>query len=293
MTTYQPPQRCPACGAAPRPSYRLRNGARLLRCPRCLMGWWEWPPLDPASFYDRDYFQCDAVVRGYSDYASLEAALRRTGRGRLRRISALVQPAVGTTGATPRLLDLGCGTGVFVEEAGRADWDARGVEVSEYAAACARARGLDVTCAALENLSLPPTTLDCLTLWDVLEHLRDPVGALTRAARAVRPGGVVALSTGDITSLCARLSGPRWHLFNLPEHLFFFSPHALRRLLNRAGCRVRRITREINWVPLHYVIERLQKPSGRPHRRLLATGVLSQLVPATLCDVLGVYAVRN
>jgi hypothetical protein len=108
----------------------------------------------------------------------------------------------------------------------------------------------------------------------------------------VRPGGVVALSTGDITSLCARLSGPRWHLFNLPEHLFFFSPPALWRLLRRAGCQVRRITREVQWVPLAYVLERLRKPlrnSPPAKRRRRAP---SWVVPATLFDILGVYAIR-
>jgi SAM-dependent methyltransferase len=292
MTMYVPPRRCPACGTPPRPSFRLHNGAQLLRCPRCLLGWWNWPAPDPGSFYDRDYFQSDEVAKGYDDYRSLEPALGRTSRARLRRIGGLLSPDARAAASRPRLLDLGCAAGYFLDEARRANWEVRGVEVSDYAAACARARGLEVTCAPLEELSLPAAAFDCVTLWDVLEHVRDPADVLTAAARAVRPGGVVALSTGDITSLCARLSGPRWHLFNLPEHLFFFSPPALRRLLRRAGCQVRRITREVQWVPLAYVLERLRKPlrnSPPAKRRRRAP---SWVVPATLFDILGVYAIR-
>jgi len=292
MTPAVPPSCCPACGAVPRPSFQLGNGAWLLRCPRCLLGWWEWPAFDPASFYDRDYFQSAAVSRGYNDYAALEAAVRRTARGRLRRIAALLRRRARADGRRPCLLDLGCGTGHFLDEARRTRWEVSGVEVSAYAAAEARGRGLDVTCAQLEEVSLPGGEFDCVTLWDVLEHTRDPAGVLAAAASAVRPGGVVALSTGDITSLCARLSGPRWHLFNVPEHLFFFSPRSLRLLLEQAGCRVGRTTREVNWVPLWYVIERLRKPGRQVRREGRAPGGSSWTLPVTLFDVLGVYAVR-
>lgn len=281
------PRRCPACDAAPRPGLRLRGGQELLQCPACRLAWWAWEAFDPAAFYDRDYFQSAASSKGYSDYAALEPGVRRTARARLRRISRLL-------GHRPvrALLDLGCGTGVFLDEARRAGFEVSGVEVSPYGAAVAAERGLSVRRAALNDVELEPSSCDAVTLWDVIEHVPDPAETIARAAGALRPGGVLALSTGDVTSLCARLSGRRWHLFTLPEHLYFFSPASLCMLLQRAGLRVRRITREVNWAPLGYAVERLSKSLVGRHVRL-PMGPLARLVlPATLGDVLGVYATR-
>ena len=297
MSPSAAPRRCPLCNSEPKRSFRLSNAALLLRCPRCALGWWPWPAFEPELFYDHQYFQSANLERGYGDYASLEPGLRRMARSRLRRIARVLEARPGDTApgtvSTPRVFDIGCGTGCFLEEAGRAGWEAGGCEVSAHAAERARARGLVVTCTPIEQLDLPPNRYDCITLWDVVEHLRDPLGVVAKAAGALRPGGVLALSTGDITSLCARLSGPHWHLYNLPEHLYFFSPGSLRKLLIRVGCRVRHVTREVSWVPLAYALERLGKSvSGRERPVRLPRGA-NWVVPATLFDVLGVYATRG
>jgi SAM-dependent methyltransferase len=289
MTQLAPPKLCIACGIPPRRSFRLSNGSFLLRCPACGLGWWEWPDFNPAELYDETYFQSAESGDGYNDYAALEPGLRRTARARLRRIQSLV-PRAHAAGPR-RLLDIGCGTGVFLDEAVLDVWDAEGLEVSEYASAAARRRHLRVQTAAMEFAAFPAAFYDCITMWDVIEHLRDPAGVLARASSALRPGGVLALSTGDLMSVVARLSGRRWHLFNLPEHLFFFSPASLRALLGRAGLRLVRVTREVYWAPLGYVRERLAKmfgPTTLGRRLPLDNWVL----PATLLDVIGVYAIR-
>ncbi len=82
-------------------------------------------------------------------------------------------------------------------------------------------------------------------------------------------------------------------MFNLPEHLFFFSPEALRRLLRGCGMRVTRVTREWQWVPAAYLLERVFKRIPAVGRAARAS-LLSRLVlPATLLDVIGVYARRE
>lgn len=309
------PQVCPACGVPPaRPSCsvraglpRLPGGQELLRCPLCGLGWWSWPQFDPSGFYDRSYFQsctasssgaegsgeqCRWQPKGYDDYAALEPAARITARARLRRIGRVLGGHLPAVGAC-RLFEIGCGTGVFLDEARRAGWQVSGLEVSEYAAGEAVARGLEVVCQAVEDWSPPGAVFDCVALWDVLEHLRDPAGTLMRAAGSLRAGGVLAITTGDLSSLCARLSGARWHLFTLPEHLFFFTPTALRRLLSRAGCRIVRVTRETYWAPLSYLLERLSKSLGAAKRPAAPAWMTQVPIPANLLDVLGVYARRR
>lgn len=286
--TLAAPVACPVCGRPPRRSHRLRNGHVLLQCPRCLLGWWDWPPFDPREFYDESYFQSPDAPKGYADYASLEAGICRTARARLKRIGRLLR---ADRSRPRRLLEIGCGTGLFLEEAARAGWSCEGIEASAYAVGRARERRLRVTHGAVEGQAIPRGEFDCIALWDVIEHIRDPAGAIRSAAGGLRPGGVLALSTGDVTSLCARISGAAWHLFNLPEHLFFFSPGSLNRLVTQAGLRTAQLSREANWVPVSYLIERLVKPLGGRAPRALSGG--AWVVPATLLDVLGLYAVRE
>ncbi|MFH1746096.1 MAG: class I SAM-dependent methyltransferase [Planctomycetota bacterium] len=264
----------------------MPNRVRLLCCPDCRLAWWRWPPFDPAALYDRAYFQSTDVGHGYDDYATLEAGLRRTARARLRRLVRLTSP-----GSSRRLLDIGCGTGVFLDEARGCGWRVRGIEVSEYAAAQASRQGIPVFCARVDTVPLASASFDCVTLWDVIEHMSDPLDVLRRAARALRPGGILALSTGDFTSLCARLSGPYWHLFSLPEHLFFFSLTSLRIMLRQCGFQTRYLAYEINWVPINYIMERLFKLVGQS-ARVGRPGIGRLVVPATLFDVLGIYAIR-
>ncbi|MCG3128393.1 MAG: Ubiquinone biosynthesis O-methyltransferase [Phycisphaerae bacterium] len=256
------------------------------------MGWWDFPALDPAAFYDRDYFQSSDAAKGYDDYASLEAGLRITARARLRRIERLAGRAAGANGhGAATLLDVGCSTGTFLDEARRRGWDVRGLEVSDYAAGVARARGMAVQCGTIDDAAPADASLDCVTLWDVIEHLRVPANAIAAAARGLRAGGVLALSTGDLSSWCARLSGPRWHLFNLPEHLYFFTAKSLRLLLERAGLSVRAVRREITWFPMGYLTERLSKTLLGGRRKPRRRG--GWVVPITLFDIISVYAVKR
>lgn len=283
-----PPRRCPACDLPPREGMVLSNGSRLLQCPRCLMGWWNWSDFDAAAFYDESYFQSTAAERGYDDYDSLEPGLRRTARTRLRALSR----AAGEL--NHRLFDVGCGTGVFLDEARRAGLEVAGLEVSDYAAGRARSRGLNVRTGPVDDFDAAHDAYGFITMWDVIEHLKQPALTLERLARSLRPGGVLALSTGNLDSLCARLSGRRWHLFNLPEHLFFFTPRALRRLLLRAGLKLVSVRREMTWFPAGYLLERLGKFGLAP--RLAPSDDLGAIrritLPATLLDIVSLYAVK-
>jgi hypothetical protein len=105
----------------------------------------------------------------------------------------------------------------------------------------------------------------------------------------LKPNGVLALSTGDISSLCAKICGRYWHLYNLPEHVFFFTRRTIRYLLERAGYEVSSITYPTNVYPFGYLLERLYKSLFRragptPNFRC------PWLLPCNLFDVMEVFA---
>lgn len=282
---------CPACeGQYYWPLLVARN-TPIYRCRGCGLATWDWPAFDPPAFYDASYWRSTSVSKGYADYFALAAAQGRTHRQRLRWIRRHLRCAA----RRPRLLDAGCGPGFFVQAAVQAGFVAAGVEVSESAVQYARDElSQQVWQGHVRPADLRGGPYDVVTLWDVIEHLPDPAAALAAVARVLPLGGLLALSTGDLSSLAARLSGRHWHLFTLPEHLWFFTRDSLRRLLRRCGFEPVDWRCEVGWYTLRYLVERLEAMFAAPRSVSPRLGPLGRLpVPMTLADIVSVLAVRR
>lgn len=278
---------CPVCDAGRVRRKLHKDGTDILECEACRLAFWRPDPTFACEgLYTGDYFEGTAGS-GYDDYRLLAPALRRSFDDRIGRIP-LAAPGA-------RLLDVGAAYGFAVEQALARGWDACGVEVSVEAArrAADHCPGRTIAASALE-LPFASETFDALSMWDVIEHLADPVRAVEEVARVLRPGGRFVLSTGDVGSLVARLSGARWHLYTLPEHLFFFSRPSLEILISRAGLRVESMVARGSHYPLGYLWERLRKTlSGRARGTVGAGGAIAGLaLPINLYDIVTVTAVR-
>lgn len=136
-----------------------------------------------------------------------------------------------------RLLEIGCFAGHFLNAA-RADFDAEGIEPSEWACKIARDRfKLSVRQEPFTADSVKAESFDVVTLIDVIEHMSDPMDTLTNAVRALRPGGLIYLVTPDIGSLSARLlRGSWWGL--RPAHIYYFDTRTMTRMMEKAGLEV-------------------------------------------------------
>ena len=279
---------CAVCGAGPSRRKLHTAGVEVHECPSCGLQFWEPPPgFRPRQTYDASYFEDASSGHGYDDYASLECSLRRNFA---RRLARLGPPAPGR-----RLLDVGAAYGFAVSEACRAGWRAVGLEVS--AAAARRAAAATGGCVALADVSLAPfpaQAFEAVTMWDVIEHLPDPHRAIACVARLLRPGGRLVLTTGDAGSAMARLSGPRWHLYTIPEHLYFYTRRSLEMLLSAHGLRVESVRAEASVYTLGYLAERLRKTLlGRSGRSVPRWRGANLEVVLNLFDVVTVSAVRT
>ncbi len=279
---------CAVCGAgAARPKLRV-DDVEILECPGCGVAFWS-PPADfrARRVYDEAYFSGARARHGYDSYADLEDSLRPTFARRLARLP--LPPGGG------RLLDVGAAFGFALDEARRAGWDALGIEVSLPAARRGgAAAGGRLALADAAHLPFADGSFAAATLWDVLEHLPDPHAAMSEVARVLCPGGRLALSTGDVGSWAARLSGARWHLYTLPEHLFFYTRPGLRHLLEAHGLRVDSMRAESSIYTLGYLIERVRKTllrrAARSRERWPGSGLR---IPVNLVDIVTAHAVRS
>jgi SAM-dependent methyltransferase len=146
-----------------------------------------------------------------------------------------------------RLLDVGCGTGLFLAVARRRGWRVGGVDGSIEATRHARERfGLDVETGDFETLVDRGERFDAVTMWDIVEHARDPIQLLASARRALAPDGVLALSTPNQRSILDVVAGAGYRLsggratgalekFYIGQHFLYFAPDTLRAALRRAG----------------------------------------------------------
>jgi len=245
---------CVACGCErQKDTGRLRPPARaglsierfadrrVVSCRRCgLLS--VRPPLaltaeDCRQMYDGGYF-----VWGGPLWARCEA---REIRQRLARLLAL-RPGART------FLDVGCGRGAAMREAGRLGLRAVGQEVSDNRAADARGCGFFLgELAEMAGQERHRGAFDLVYMNSILEHVPDPAGLLASARRLIRPGGALYVGVPNEASLRKRaqgllrkaLSGPgvaaRIAPLRPPYHLWGFSPRALDALLRRAGFRPR------------------------------------------------------
>lgn len=245
---------CEGTQATPR---FLKFGYQIVRCNGCGLEFLHPRPTaaDLAAFYDQGYFTGNPERRGYLDYVGERESFLRSFAQKLDRIERML--AERRRGSDPahqtRLLDVGTAAGFCVEAARDRGWDAWGLEVSEYAASQAQARGLNVV-QGDSLAAFAGHTFDVITLWDALEHVLDPREVLTHACELLADDGILVFSTGDVGHPWSRLQGRQHRIYNPPQHLYYFSRKTMTAVAERAGLRVLRVEADEKVTTLHYVL---------------------------------------
>jgi len=214
---------CPLCGSGQfcpvfEPIQRCRQ------CGLCLVN-----PLGEfrGENETREYF--------LNEYLPLHLANRENSRAERRAHIAAIQRHFRVP-QRARHLDVGCALGSMLEEAKTAGWEPVGVETSEFAAGyAAEHTGCLVYPGTLEKAAFPAQSFDVVTLMDVIEHVPYPGELLDEIYRVLRPGGVVFILTPNFSSLFVRLYGRTAYSVWPDQHIVYFQPSTMRRLLRHAG----------------------------------------------------------
>jgi len=224
---------CGLCGAdAPVPKGRRADGLLLVECTRCGLAYLD-PMPDEASvrrLYSTDYFGLEGCssTGTYRNYARSHRHSADPRRLDFRLIAENVGDLAGK-----RVLEVGCGLGDLLEVFQRAGCECAGVELNPAAADETRRRlGVPVFGEPLEQCR--PQGFDIVVANAVLEHSRHPGVFLDTAAQALRPGGLLMLSSPNWD--CAKDHDRNWvHWWGDFEHLCYFSRDVLVRACNARG----------------------------------------------------------
>ena len=194
-----------------------------------------------------------------------------------------------------RVLDVGCGLGLFLEILGPG-YDRVGLDINPWAANYVRQKlQIEVLSQDAMETEFAPQSFDVVTVMQTLDHFDHPGMFLKKAVSWLKPGGLVFLaSLINLNSLCARLFREDYRLLH-PYHLAYFTPKTVREILRRLGLMVVKLeypyfktpyfnTREVTNL-FHRTFRRVFLPRNKSSERLLS--------PPCLGNTINVYAVKE
>jgi SAM-dependent methyltransferase len=249
--------RCPICASPDaEPRYRLTQ-FEVLRCRGCALVY-IWPRPSEAeirAMFSTLYTSGESSLPELRDYYGFcfddapSNPLVQTYERWLDALEAAREPG--------RLLDVGCGTGLFLAVARRRGWKPFGIDDCAEATRHAREHfGLEVWDGEFADFAEGNRQFDAITGWDILEHSRAPIELLRTIRRCLAPGGVVGLSTPNQRSILDVVAGGFYRLtggrltaplekFYIDQHFVYFTEETLSQALGRAGLALVESRREL------------------------------------------------
>ena len=287
---------CPACAESHGRLVGHKEGCALSECIRCSTVFMSAQANGHSvkelynHYYDQARFELPAAAT-----ASLE----------------LLAKSFDPFRETGRWMDTGYGEGGLLSIAEQHGWNCYGTDISPRALDYGQQRGWIVSATAGDDPRFPSDGFDIITMIEFLEHVNRPQDFLRSAARWLRPGGLVYITTPNAESLNRRFLGLEWSIFSPPEHMTIWTARGLCSALTEAGFKIHRVRTE-GFNPAEIIARfnhrnQTARPvdrnnagfalnnafSSSPFRRAIKTGINRCLSTFRLGDTLKVWAVRD
>jgi len=262
----------------------LRFGEKVpnhWRCPKCGLECISPQPDDQtlAEIYNSSYFMHYQSERNPEVVRAMKRATYANQLGRL--------PLAAGAAGQQRLLDCGSATGYLAELAKENGWDTFAIEYSEFGAkSCEKLLGpgrvyrgqvQEATFAAN-----PGGQFSAITMFDFIEHVREPREVLQWAKRHLDAQGVLLLTTPRAGSLSWRFMGRQWFHYTSREHLWFFSPESLKSLLEECGFRSVEVRPLAKAVTIGYALAHYARSNSYSAVFTPVTRALDSILPGAL-----------
>ncbi len=241
MTTYVS---CPVCASSHLQRKLLvtdftvsKEQFEIWECGNCTL---RFTQAVPSVEKIGHYYKSDDYVSHTNTKKGLINQLYHVVRKRtLRQKLKMIQRFCGLQ--TGNILDLGAGTGAFVNIMNRAGWNVTGLEPD----ATTRQLALQLQQAELQPIEelfkLPAESYDAITLWHVLEHVHSLHSYLDQLKRLIKPDGKIIIAVPNYTSYDADVYGSNWAAYDVPRHLYHFSPQSMTLLVEKRGWAIQAI----------------------------------------------------
>lgn len=228
---------CPACSGTDRLPLFVKDGFHYHACVECGTA---YISPRPSAAVLGDFYAISKVYRLFREKifpASQEVRRREFVRPRVDRVQEL---CATVNISRPALLEAGAGFGIFCEEAASTNFFSRvvGIEPNRDLAAVCRARGINVIEKMFEDVQPEEVgTLDVICSFEVFEHLLEPRLFLDKCRSLLREGGLLILTCPNGRGFDLGILGTLSDTYNF-EHLNYFNPRSLSRLLESCGFKV-------------------------------------------------------
>jgi 2-polyprenyl-3-methyl-5-hydroxy-6-metoxy-1,4-benzoquinol methylase/predicted RNA-binding Zn-ribbon protein involved in translation (DUF1610 family) len=274
--------KCPVCGEKKPEKSLARFASRTYRrCPKCGIIYMDRTSPAPIE-YEKEYF-VEFYKKQYGktyieDFPNLKAMAKR----RLKIIKK--------TGGNGSLLDIGCAYGPFLAAAKEEGFSPAGIDPAQDAVNYVQKElGITAIQGFFPDCKLPSTNYDVITLWYVIEHLRDCEKVLKEIRKILNPGGVLAFSTPSFAGVSGRASLKNFLSKSPGDHFTVWSPKICKKALALAGYKKKKIVISGHHPERFPLFGRLAKSKASPFYWLLLA--VSKIFG--LGDTFEVFAVLN
>lgn len=249
---------CPICNHEAS-FYCTKDRANYFRCNFCGSIFQQpLPTLDEMM----DYANTEYSGGLYKDYLDANELKYATFEYRLNKVIEAFRKQ-NRLGMSPRILDVGCSNGRFIEVATRNGIDAWGVELSENAIAAAapdtRARIYHGDANKIESMGIEKFNI--VTAFDLIEHLFDPISFLNSLSKIVAKNGILVMTTPDASSFFRSAMGKNWSMLQPFQHTILLSRKASKILMQKTSYTNISVTDTKKIFTLDYLFGQLRGPN--------------------------------
>jgi SAM-dependent methyltransferase len=234
--------KCIICGREGKDLFRKFSGKgemyNLVKCRKCSLEFISPRPdtEEIKGYYESDYF-LKRTERGYNNYFSdeVKSEIERVFQMNLKDLGFF--EFEGKLNKNKKCLDIGCAAGYFVNYMKSRGWESSGIDVSAECVDFGKKLGLNIIRGDYLTEKYN-SRFDLITLWASIEHLHYPEKFIEKIFNELNDNGRLYISTCITGFGFKTIAGMNWRYYNFPEHLFYFSISALRKLLKQNGFKI-------------------------------------------------------